>query len=322
MFVCGPAFFSGASGTNGNSPHRYWGIRINSTAVAGNWPAYGDMSFHAVDGGPNLAVGNLLLTTGSFYVSQNLGFDAMIGDSSRGTADGAQHNVAHPNASVVIDYADLGTPVAVNQFRLMALDAPYVAGMPGSFDIVYSDDAATWTTAWSVTGQTGWTQAEIRTFNAPTYTPAAYTGSKYGAHKYWRTLFLANSGGAVYGFGELEMRATPGGATQCAGGTASASSTFSGLSPANLFDGTASTVWGNASGVGLCHWVEYAFPSPVSVGQVAMRARNDAGYPQAPTDVIVEFSDDDTKWHYAWHFTTPANWTQNELRTFTDPNYV
>lgn len=322
MFAMGPAFIA-------NHPelptHRYWGMRINATSVAGNWPGYGEMNFLAANGGVNLAAGKSLLTNGSFYLSQNYAFDGMIGDSARGTVDGAQHNVAHPNATVpVIDYVDFGAPVAVNQFRLMALDAPYVGAMPGSFDIVYSDDGTTWATAWSVTGQTGWSQAEIRTYRSSSYTAPVYTGSKYGAHKYWRiVMFGVGTVGTnnAYGIAELQMRATPSGTNQCTGGTGSAGETWSGATVAAAFDGNASTFWGSTS-VTLSNWLQYTFPSPVSVGAVAITARGDgAAYGQTPVDFVVEFSDDGVKWHLGWHVLT-GNWTLGEQRVFTDPDYV
>lgn len=326
MFACGPAFFSSSSNSSALDPHRYWGIRINSTVVAGLFPGYGDLAFLAGNGGSNLASGKSLLTTGAFNGTQTKSFDGMIGDAPS-TFDGFGHNVAHGNATVpVIDYVDFGaaTPVVVRQLRLMALESAYVAGMPGSFDIVYSDDGSTWTTAWSVTGQTGWTQAEIRTFTSPSYTPPSYTGSKYGAHKYWRIVMFGVGTVATnnaYGMAELQMRATSGGANQCTGGTASAGETFSSFNPANAFDGNTSTIWGS-TGKGLSNWLEYAFASPVVVGAVAITARNDgSGYGQTPTDFAVQFSDDNTNWNTAWHVLT-GNWTLGEQRVFTDPDYV
>lgn len=323
MFACGPAFFSSTS-LNGSAPHRYWGIRVNSTSVVGNWPNYGELAFLSADGGSNLAIGKTLLTTGSFNIGQNYAFDGMIGDSSNGTVDGARHNVGHPNATVpVIDYVDFATAISVNQVRMVATEAAYVSSMPKDFDIVYSDDGSTWATAWSVTGQTGWAQAEIRGFTAPTYTPPAYTGSKYGAHKYWRIVMFAVGTVATnnaFGLSELQMRATPSGANQCTGGSGSAGETWSGTTVAAAFDGNTTTAW-SSTNVTLSNWLKYTFPSPVSVGAVAITARNDSAYGQTPVDFMVEFSDDGTNWHLGWHVLT-GNWTLGEQRVFIDPDYV
>jgi hypothetical protein len=324
MWMCGPAFFYTPEQT-----HRYWGIRFNANSVAGSSLGYGDCSFHAVDGGPNLAAGKVLQTTGQFLFSQNNAFDGMIGDraNGNGTYDGVNHNVAHSNATFpVIDYVDFGAgaPVAVNQFRLVAADTAYLALMPGNFDIVCSDDALTWTTAWSVTGQTDWTQAEIRTFTNPQYSRPSYTGSKYGAHKYWRLVLFGVGTVATnnaYSMAELQMRATPTGANQCMGGSASAGQTWPEFTPAMAFDGNANTAWGSTS-VTLSNWLQYTFPSPVSVGAVAITARNDgAGYGQTPVNFTVEFSDDGTNWHLGWHVLT-TNWALGEQRVFTDPDFV
>lgn len=46
------------------------------------------------------------------------------------------------------------------------------AEMVKDFDVQYSDDGSTWTTKWSETNQTGWANAEARTF---TYVPPAST---------------------------------------------------------------------------------------------------------------------------------------------------
>lgn len=313
-----------AYGTSAVGPRRYWGIRINLVQTGSDWPGYGELSFHSANGGLNLSAGGTLLTTTSFNGSQDHAFDGYIGVGSANTWDGGSHNVGHPNATVpVIDYIDFGAgnEKSIRQVRLMAAESTFSNGMPKDFDIVYSDNGSTWNTAWSVTFQIGWnTTGEIRTFTDPTYSNS-YSGSKYGSHSYWRVQFFANSGGGVYGLADMEMRATPSGSNQTSGGTASASSTFSGLSAANAFDGNSATVWGNASGVALGHWLKYAFASPVTVAEIAIRSRNDASYNQGPTYGIVQFSDDNTNWTNAWNFSTTA-WTQNVLRAFTDPDYV
>lgn len=322
MFTCGPAFF--ASAINGNAPHRYWGMRVNSVVTAGSSLAYGEMSFLSANGGTNLASGKNLQTTDSFNLGQNLAFDGMIGDSANGTVDGARHNVGHSSTTFpMIDYVDFGTPVSVNQFRLVALETAYLGAMPKSFDIVYSDNGTTWTTAWSVTGQTGWAQAEIRTFNAPTYAPPSYTGSKYGAHKYWRIImFGVGTVGTnnAYSMSELQMRSSPSGATLCTGGTASAGETYTTVTPANAFDGNTTTAWGSTNKT-LSNWLCYSFASPVSISTLAITAQNNSGYGQTPADFALQFSDDGTNWNFAWHTTTP-NWTSGETRVFTDPEYV
>jgi hypothetical protein len=196
--------------------------------------------------------------------------------------------------------------------------------MPKDFDLVYSDDAATWQTAFSVTSQTAWAQAEIRTFNNPAYSAPAYTGSKYGAHMYWRIVMFGVGTVATnnaFSMSELQMRATTGGANQCTGGAASAGETWPEFAPANAFDGNTSTAWG-ATNAKLSNWLKYAFAAPVSVGAVAITARNDGpGYGQTPVSFSVQFSDDNANWNTAWHVVT-GNWTLGEMRVFTDPDFV
>lgn len=63
---------------------------------------------------------------------------------------GYRHDVAHVLAAVAFTSR-----------------TPNYGDYPASFDVQSSDDGVTWTTEWSVTGQTGWGAAETRTFPRP-----------------------------------------------------------------------------------------------------------------------------------------------------------
>lgn len=101
-------------------------------------------------------------------------------------------------------------------------------------------------------------------------------------------------------FHEVEMRATPGGADQCTGGTASASSTNGGNVAANAFDNNSATAWSSA-GATLPQWLEYQFPSAVDVEELAILPGN--------LDQVAVFEVqyyDEANWQTDWTHFTPA----------------
>lgn len=91
----------------------------------------------------------------------------------------------------------------------------------------------------------------------------------------WRINITANGGTGNYSIAELEMRSSAGGADQCTGGTASASSTLSTNVASNAFanDGT-TTYWVSSNTVG-SQWLEYDFASPQTIVEIAMTSRSD-----------------------------------------------
>lgn len=61
-----------------------------------------------------------------------------------------------------------GTPVLVVQVMMTALNnASFTNQTPKDFTVEFSDDGVTWTTLWSVTGQTAWGASEVRLFTQP-----------------------------------------------------------------------------------------------------------------------------------------------------------
>lgn len=137
-------------------------------------------------------------------------------------------------------------------------------------------------------------------------------------HAWWRLNITAKNGSTVVAVGELEFRATVGGADQANGGTASASGTFSGFTPGGAFDNTGTTAWASASSA-LPQWIAYHFTAPVVVKQILVMSRDSGASDQNPTAWDVQFSDDGTTWTTAWSNTTASAWAANESRTFNSP---
>lgn len=153
-----------------------------------------------------------------------------------------------------------------------------------------------------------------------------------GTHKAWRVYVTANNGGSVVETAEIQMRATAGGATQCTGGTAFASSAAAndGNGPYTAdkaFDGALAPPWASASGPP--QYVGYLFPSPVPVDEFTIAARSDSMANPIPSffpkDFTFQSSDDTTTgadgtWHDEWNVTGQTGWTVlSQVRVFTRP---
>ena len=124
------------------------------------------------------------------------------------------------------------------------------------------------------------------------------------AHRYWALQVTARAGsGNGVGLAEIEMRATPGGADQCSGGTASGASSF-GLVPANAFDNDDNTIWHDAATGGEKVRISYDFGTAVTVAEVFVRnspAGATSGLPgviYGPAACMIQWSDDGSAWHY------------------------
>ena len=90
----------------------------------------------------------------------------------------------------------------------------------------------------------------------------------------WRVnVSSKRSTSGVVGGQELEMRGSIGGADLCTGGTASASSDNGTNLPAHMFDDNTGTSW-FASGTSVPQWIEYDFPSDVTIEQIAWDPSN------------------------------------------------
>lgn len=101
---------------------------------------------------------------------------------------------------------------------------------------------------------------------------------------------------------EIEMRAMPGGADQCTGGTATHESRYgSSYDSAKAFDDDPATYWSSATyplpTAADDTWIAYQFPAPVEVNQIRLHTPTNA-YGIAAFDV--ESSDDGVTWTTEW----------------------
>lgn len=157
----------------------------------------------------------------------------------------------------------------------------------GEFDVQFSDDNVTWTTAWSVTKTSGYVVGTTFTFTPPSA----------AASRYWR---VRGENVSNMSCAEMEMRESAGGADATGSGTPTASSTFDGTTgAAKAFDNSAATLWSSANvSVLASEWIRYDFGVGVTkdIQEISYQTRNDAFFAQAPASGWVESSADAVNW--------------------------
>lgn len=300
-------------GGSGGGPmpggHTYWRVNISANNGASGMSISSVNMFYGA-GGSDLTFG------GTAIQSSNA--------SSGVAANAFDHNPTSEWHPLVASNAWIGYhfpyAVIVNNVAVAASHTNFEgAYAPQAFTIDYSDDGTTWTTAWSVSGQTGWSIQEVRHFADPGFT---YTGSLYGTRTAWRLRLLSSGNSGAYGVAEAQLRGAPGGTNQATGGTAYATEVFgAGYEASKAFDGNISTYW-LANDSFQFQSLEYDFTSAVSIAELTLTARNDSSAASAPTSAVVEYWDSSTSvWMPAWKFTT-TSFTTGQTKTFTDPWYV
>lgn len=308
--------------------HRYWRVFIaNPQTGQTDWTSVNriEMYSSALDGPKKkdrCTGGTVLFSTqGGLFGNESAAkaFDDINGDIWTTSPSGA----ARLNCYIGYDF---GTPINIDRFSMQAREGS-ITQTPMDFSLQYSDDNSSWTTLFTPASQTSWGLQEQRVFTAPSYSQS-YSGSPHGAHRYWRIhMSLSDSGGFTFSAAEIEMRATPSGADQCSGGTASAHSVF-GSNPGSfdadkVFDNNNATLW-SANGSNADGWIKYDFGSgvTVSVAEIAIRARNDGSFGQTPRYGVVEWSDNGTTWNSAWYYAMASGYAAGTNQVSTDPAYV
>ena len=278
--------------------HRYWRVYIDADA-GDHYVIATEIELRSSVGGSNLATGGTASASSAYGgdVAANA-FDGNL--STYWMASGA----AMPQW---IEY-DLGagSPASIVEIKWGTLSGYYLR-TPSTFDVQYSDNDATWTTAWSVYGYM-WSDAQNQVFTNP---PSA------GSHRYWSVYVSVTSSGSAAACAELEFHSTAGGGNIITGGTPTASTVNNGYVAANCFDGNPATFWN--SGGQPPQWVGYDFGSgnSVSVEEIKWTSRADYAL-YNPLSFAMQFSDDGTNWSAAWSQTGISGWTNGSSQTFTD----
>lgn len=303
------------------SGHRYWRIFIldNNGEVSNISVGEIEMYSSQIDGAArkNRAIGGT-----ASAISNNPGEVPANAFSNNNSLIWAVTGVT--NKWIMYDFG-AGNEIVIDRFALKARSGGFTTQMAKNFRLEWSDDNSVWTTAFQPAEQTGWARNEQRLFVSPSYVAPAYSGSPHGAHRYWRLQFSRDNNGAegAISCAEVEMRATTGGADQCAGGTASAHSVFSGSPASNAFDNNAATIW-SANGSSNNAWLKYDFGvgNAVSVAQIMLQARNDSFFTQTGRWGCVQFSDDNSEWSTAWEYAMPLTYSAGLAQVSADPAYI
>ncbi|SDH74029.1 discoidin domain-containing protein [Roseospirillum parvum] len=142
---------------------RYWRLFVRDTAGSGGRVALAEIELRGESGGADLT-GSGTASAYSYYSSYtpDLAFDDDVAGTSMWVSD--------ENRLGWIQYDfGAGTEAAVEEVALTARDSSTYAPnqSPRDFDVLCSDDGATWTVAWQITGETGWSAGETRAFLDP-----------------------------------------------------------------------------------------------------------------------------------------------------------
>lgn len=296
--------------------HRYWGVRPTANSGNATYVGIGNIEMATSVFGAAMAMtsGNVFATT---HFS-GFGPEQAITDDSV-----ASHN--HWSASKTggnpIWWYDFGSGIIIKRVSITGPSTTTSwSESVSAFDIVYSDDASTWTTSWSDTLTTAAGTSDAREFTH-SFDPSAsltHSGSPWDSHTYWK---VSGHYKTYEAFGELEFRATTGGSNQASGGTPTATSEYNpSYSPDKAFDGNTATEW-CSSGASDGEWITYEFSAAVLVGEIAGTAST-----VSPADtaehMFVYFSDDGTNWTRAWKTADVPSWTGGQTIAFTDPLYI
>ncbi|HLP67180.1 MAG TPA: discoidin domain-containing protein [Rhizobium sp.] len=216
---------------------------------------------------------------------------------------------------------DLGVGVTKSPIEAMIASRADYPDYPTAFAISYSLDGTAWLPLFAVQ-HVPWAQATKRTFGfdptADSYVgpklpaaPAAITGDK------WRIRYVTNGGGSGNASAdEIDMAATFGGADQCSGGTAIASSEFSGTyAAAYAFDASSANFWVSAGGMPGA-WIGYDFGAPTVVKEIKLLPRPSLPN-EAPWSGYADYWDG-AAWQVAW-WLEPGAWADGVTKTLRQP---
>jgi len=135
--------------------HEYW--RLNISAVDGSTLIQiGEMEYHDSIGGANKSTN--ALGTATAHQESTAATNAF--DEDNGT--GWLSNVIPGWLRFQFD-----TPIDVVEYSIQLLTAGFLDRIPKDWTLGYSDDGSSWTVVDTVTGETGWSSGEIRTFAVP-----------------------------------------------------------------------------------------------------------------------------------------------------------
>lgn len=140
-----------------SSSHRYWRVLVDDINNTWQYINLSEAQFRATSGGSDLTSGGSAIVSGSIG-----GSPANLYDDDTGTL-WASNPGGDGNVWFGYDFG-VGNENNITEIAITTGDSDTT---PQDFSIQYSDDNSSWTTVWSVTGETSWTNGETRVFTAP-----------------------------------------------------------------------------------------------------------------------------------------------------------
>ncbi|MBL0420518.1 discoidin domain-containing protein [Ramlibacter sp. AW1] len=285
--------------------HRYWRVYVTANNSNGStgYAGFLELELRASIGGADECTGGTASASGVDGI--NAAANAFDNNTStRWYSSGTlpswiKYDFGAGNAKDIVEFA--GKSPGVAQYT------------PRDFELQYSDDNSSWTPLITVKGETNWRGTGTFTvWNADTRHDSGADG------QLWRINMTAQQGGAsTFSLMEVQMRASSGGADECSGGYAFASSmnNTSTMGAFAAFDDNASTGWQAYSTGEVPSWLAYKFASAKSIVEVVMTAPGGGNQVWAPADFTVD------RWNgSSWETQYTASgltWTVSETKTFT-----
>lgn len=299
----------------GEVAHRYWRVRLDENFLGtGGTFAVSEVEMKDTVGGGDQCSGGTASarTTFSGWPASNAFADD--GTTSAYSSSGGSEDCEW------LQY-DFGSNKDIIEVTLLGRDDNDLwMQMPRTAWVESSPDARSFLSRWkytNVVGDRAYTQRRIKPGHVPT------AGS---AHRFWGIKCNATQDSArVFGVAELEMRAAVSGATICAGGAGCSkipwTNSSTDLTAARAFDGATTGYGGNvANGGGDILAYDFGVGDEVALPvELMVQARVSGGSANedgAPTDFDLVYSDDGESWTVQQNFTTTADWTSGETRTF------
>lgn len=140
------------------------------------------------------------------------------------------------------------------------------------------------------------------------------------AHRWWK-LNVTATGNGNFGFSELEMAESVGGANRCGSGTPTASSDDGVNHIAGGFDGNSSTMYGAAGGLPRSVTYDFGAGNAYDIVEWRMKARTDGNFAQSCTAGTAYYSDDGTNFFPGYQVAAAAATANGQVVSLVKQTY-
>jgi hypothetical protein len=218
-------------------------------------------------------------------------------------------------AATAVWWYDFDTDVEIISMAVRTVDT---AGQRVTqAEVVYSDDASTWTTAWTMDLRGSGTSGKFK-YYPPLDFGAISLPSGFKAFAIQMEWQAANA----FSMAEIAMRVVASGddVIPLVAVTAHADQEYPTLVAGLAIDGNAATYWSANNGTsGQKWWIEFDCVDPIGIRQITIQANNEPVYhDQTPSDFVVMGKRLDGEWSPIW-MEEGHSWNASETKTFTCP---